>query len=204
MVSCDFENHPNSKKGNTSSVSNYRPISLLSLDRKLLERLIHNSLMDHIVSNNILSDLASDWEVQLKPCCQHRNSSTKPCRMVEQCLSFSHSGQSLRHHVPSWNLWSCDEGWCLCSGSGTLLCWFKDYFSNKYQSVAIQGSSFTFAYVTSGGPQGSILGPLLFLLTFDDIFKLIRSTNSKLTGFVDDWSAVMFQSSFRAEQHHWR
>ena len=49
------------------------------------------------------------------------------------------------------------------------LIWFKSYLSDRYQRVALQGSYSDWLQVLSGVPQGSILGPLLFLVYIDDI-----------------------------------
>lgn len=81
--------------------------------------------------------------------------------------------------------------------AGSLLCWFRSYLTNRRQFVAIQGFSSDPAAVTSGVPQGSILGPLLFILTFNDIFNLNLSSNSLLTGYADDvmYSKVIKEGS---------
>ncbi len=70
--------------------------------------------------------------------------------------------------------------------SGPLLTWFTSYLSGRQQFVVVQGSSSTPTAVTSGVPQGSILGPLLFLLAFDGIFHLSLSDKSSLVGYADD------------------
>ena len=64
--------------------------------------------------------------------------------------------------------------------------WFRDYLTDRSQSVALQGSSSPSCRVTSGVPQGSILGPLLFILFFDGIFHLPLSPESNLSGYADD------------------
>ncbi len=71
------------------------------------------------------------------------------------------------------------------SGAG-MLTWFRDYLSNRSQYVAVQGSSSPPSIVTSGVPQGSILDPLLFILSFDGIFHLPLSHERLLTGYADD------------------
>ena len=55
--------------------------------------------------------------------------------------------------------------------SGQALKWLADYLSGRRQFVVLEGSSSPPAMVTSGVPQGSILGPLLFIATFDGIFQ---------------------------------
>ena len=71
---------------------------------------------------------------------------------------------------------------CPTTGSGVgtpLLAWFRDSLSGRSQFVALQGSS---SHSISGVPQGSILGPLLFILTFDGIFRLPLSVRSASDG----------------------
>ena len=70
--------------------------------------------------------------------------------------------------------------------AGSLLNWFVDYLSSRSQFVAIHGFSSPLRHVTSGVPQGSILGPLLFIVAFDGIFHLSLSSDSNMTGYADD------------------
>ena len=69
--------------------------------------------------------------------------------------------------------------------SGSLLSWFTDYLENRTQSVVISGHVTNTTSLKSGVPQGSILGPLLFLIYINDIVNNIGST---IKLFADDTS----------------
>ena len=68
---------------------------------------------------------------------------------------------------------------------GQLINWFQSYLSDRYQRVALQGTYSDWLQVLSGVPQGSILGPVLFLVYIDDIPQCIKH-GSKVAIFADD------------------
>ena len=69
---------------------------------------------------------------------------------------------------------------------GSLLAWIKDYLTNRLQRVVLYGSTSSTSNVTSGVPQGSILGPLLFIVTMDSITNIKFSARAALTLYADD------------------
>ena len=66
-----------------------------------------------------------------------------------------------------------------------LLTWFSDYLNDRKQRVVLPGASSSWTSVKAGVPQGSILGPLLFLLYINDI---VEDINSSIRLFADDTS----------------
>ena len=69
---------------------------------------------------------------------------------------------------------------------GRLLDWFQNYLSNRQQKVVLDGHESSTAHVASGVPQGSILGPLLFTISMDQITSLSLSKDSKIILYADD------------------
>ena len=69
--------------------------------------------------------------------------------------------------------------------SGSLLNWFSDYLNDRKQKVVLPGASSSWTSVGAGVPQGSILGPLLFLLYINDI---VEDIGSSIRLFADDTS----------------
>ena len=64
--------------------------------------------------------------------------------------------------------------------------WLHSYLTKRQQSVVVNGASSHSTHVISGVPQGSVLGPLLFLIYIDDITALALSESSKLSLYADD------------------
>ena len=71
--------------------------------------------------------------------------------------------------------------------SGRLLYWFRNYLADRKQRVVINGCTSEFKLVEAGVPQGSILGPLLFLIYINDI---VRELNCNVRLFADDTQFV--------------
>ena len=69
--------------------------------------------------------------------------------------------------------------------SGPLLMWFKDYLSDRTQQVVIQGQTSSTKMIQAGVPQGSVLGPLLFLVFINDLPNIVKSD---IRLFADDTS----------------
>ena len=73
--------------------------------------------------------------------------------------------------------------------TGSLIEWFKDYLNDRYQRVVINGQASTLRLIPAGVPQGSVLGPLLFLLYINDIVFAVQ--NCQIRMFADDTCLFM-------------
>ena len=181
--------HP--EKGDPSCVTNYRPISLLSSVSKVLEKIVFDHVSDYIYP--FLSDKQFGF-IPNRSCLQqflstfsiifHNYSSHNQSDIVY--LDFSKAFDSIPHFELLKKLNNIGI-------SGNLYSWFCSYLSYRTQSVSINGTFSSQLPVTSGVPQGSILGPLLFILFVNDLPDSITSSSPFL--FADDTKCVMTISS---------
>ena len=170
------------KSGDRSLVQNYRPISLLCICSKVLERIVFNHIL-HFVKERISKHQfgfmlhRSTLQQLLLLLNSIVESSRKSLQTDLIYLDFKKAFDSVPHNELLLKLWNIGV-------TGNTWKWLLAYLSNRSQYVSINSSSSMVLPVISGVPQGSILGPLLFLIYVNDLPEVILST--KVLLFADD------------------
>ena len=175
-------------KGDKHLYENYRPISLLPIFSKIIERLIYNKVFDFLVRYEILFE--SQYGFRSGHNTTH--ATLDFIKSIEETIEQGHYAigvfcdlskafDTLNHNI----LLSKLEHYGI---RGRALDWFKSYLSNRYQYVELHGCKSFVLPLKTGVPQGSILGPLLFLLYIND---LPAAANLKCVIFADDTNLLI-------------
>ena len=164
-------------------MKNYRPVSLLPICTKIFERIIYNRIFEYLIENNLITYNQSGF----KPgdyCINQLLSITHDIykslddgfEVKVMFLDISKAFNKFWHEGLIYKLYQNGV-------SGKLLNIIKDFLDSRKQRVVLNGQYSSWPSITAGVPQGSILGPLFFLIHINNLSKNL-SLNPKL--FADD------------------
>ena len=181
------------KSGDKKCISNYRPISVLSFFSKVFEKVMYNHLIDFIDNNNILSKHQFGFR---------KNHSTNHAviALVDKISTALDMGKvaigcfiDLKKAFETVNHFILINKLRKYGIHGNILEWFISYLDNRKQYVFYNGSKSNDQYISCGVPQGSILGPLIFILYINDLSNISESLTSIL--FADDTTVIVESDS---------
>ena len=187
------------KKGNKSDLSNYRPISLTSISCKVMEGFVRDHLLKHFIDNKLFNNNQFGF-------LKGRSTMLQLLHIMDEWTECLESGgqinaiyadfekafdkvshKLLLHKLHFYNL------------SEPVILWIKSFLCNRKQRVKINGFYSEWADVISGIPQGTILGPILFIIFINDLPDLCKQfVNVYL--FADD--AKLYKHITTDDDHH--
>lgn len=195
------------KAGEKSKTNNYRPISLISNLAKIFERMIHNRFTEFFNEFNIISNNQFGFRkgtgcdnalASITEFIYNRLDLTKP--VIATFLDLVKAFDTVNHEILYDKLYRLGI-------RGLALDLIKSYLKNRIQVVNVNGNISSCEYLNIGVPQGSILGPLLFLIYINDLLDSIpnciivsHADDTVTLCSEDDWNETAIAMNLSLEQ----
>ena len=172
------------KKGPKTLAQNYRPVSLTSHLIKVFERVMKDGIVTYLEENNLISQHQHGFR-KSKSCLTQLLAHTESILNILSTgsnadviyLDFAKAFDKVSHTILLKKLENLGIG-------GKVLAWIKCFLSERVQAVTVEGKESLFHQVLSGVPQGTVLGPLLFIIFINDIYDVIKHCFGR--SFADD------------------
>ena len=172
------------KKGSKKSLGNYRPISITSVISKIMESIIRDSIVLHMTRNDLFSDSQHGFVpgrnciTQLLLCLEEWTKLLEQGHAFDVVYTdFAKAFDSVPHQRLLVKLRNVGI-------RGKVLNWIESFLTGRKQSVILEGKQSKWEDVISGIPQGSVIGPILFIIFINDLPSEVKYNMCKL--FADD------------------
>ena len=187
------------KKGDHHSVGNYRPVSLTSVVSKVMESVVKTAIMSHLLDQSLLSDCqygflpGKSCESQLLSCMNSWTRHLEEGRPVDIIYTDFRKAFDVVPHRRLLKKLSM-------YGLGTrIVRWVEGFLCGRTQCVSVNGVTSEWAEVRSGIPQGTVMGPLCFLLYVNDLPEEVKLSSIRL--FADDAKIFRSVSTIQERNH---
>ncbi|MCH2405687.1 MAG: hypothetical protein MK200_05790, partial [Nitrosopumilus sp.] len=190
------------KGGIKEDPGNYRPIALTNHITKIFERILRKSIVAHLEQNNLINETQHGFRSGRATITQLINYYDTILSMLEQrnhvdaiYLDFAKAFDRVDHGILMQKINGLNI-------TGKIATWIYAFLTQRQQMVRVEGHFSRKVWVTSGVPQGSVLGPVLFLIMMNNITDNIASTS--LASFADDtriWRDIHGEENAQELQH---
>ena len=172
------------KGGNKEDVANYRPVSLLPVTGKIFEKILHYQLVNFLDDNDFLSDKQNGFRKDRSTLGSIVNFTSDIFEAINDRKFIVAAFIDLKKAFDTVNHKILLEKLFLAGIKGKLLNLLSNYLTNRYQKTISNGNLSELNKITCGVPQGSILGPLFFLIYINDLKGILNNNSFHL--YADD------------------
>ena len=187
------------KSGEKGDLSNYRPISIISTIAKVFGRLVYDQFYTYLTSNRLINSYQSGFRPTYSTLTSLLESTNNWCVNIDRGLlsgvvliDLKKAFDTIDHEVLFSKLRACGV-------DDLTLPWFRSYLTDRRQRCFVNGQFSNSSFITKGVPQGSIIGPLLFLVYINDLPNCLNEGIPRM--FADDTN-ISFSSNSLSDLEH--